>query len=206
MKYQYEDQILPKIFFEEDPEKVAVKILGKYLVRRIDEIFLVGKIVEVEAYLSTNDPAAHNFKGKTTRNKSLFSDAGKAYVHSMRQYNLIDIVTEGENLPGSVLIRALEPVEGIEIMINLAKTDVIEKLTNGPGKLCRAFDISRKHDGIDLTSAESPIFLCSLDSEIIDESIVKTTRVGLSKAQELLLRFCIKDNPFISSKILPSNK
>lgn len=205
MNDSYESRILPKTFYALEPEKVAECLIGKYLVRKIDSSYLVGKIVEVEAYLSSNDPAAHNYKGKTARNKSLFSDAGKAYVHSLRQYNLIDVVTEGEELPGSVLIRAVEPIEGIELMANFGGTDLVEKLANGPGKLCRSFDIKRIHDGLDLTLSSSPIFICS-SNLASDLEIMRSARIGISKATDLQLRFFLKESPFISGTISPRKR
>lgn len=95
----YEDNIIPRTFYEVSSDRVAKKLLGQYLVRKLDDKYLVGKIVEVEAYLSVNDPAAHNFVGETERNKSLFKDAGFAYVHSSRHHFLLDIVTDTVAVP-----------------------------------------------------------------------------------------------------------
>lgn len=195
---EYRDKIIPSKFYENYPVDVAKHILGKYLVRVIDGIILVGKIVETEAYLPFGDDAAHNAKGKTRRNRSLFQAAGRAYIHSMRQYCLLDIVTEGTNDPGSVLIRAVEPIEGIEIMKTNRCTDKLLNLCSGPGKLCRAFAITRDFDGIDMTSCNAILFTADCDAPVPTDQIVASTRIGISKAKEKLLRFTIKDSPFIS--------
>src|SRR4051812_44626519 len=109
----WKDTIIPRDFYDRNPVDVAKDLLGKFLVRRINNKYSVGLITETEAYLPSGDSAAHNFKGKTKRNESLYKEAGHAYIHSMRQYCLLDVVTEGSDKPGSVLIRAIEPVEGI---------------------------------------------------------------------------------------------
>lgn len=199
MKKKYEKFIIPRGFYESEPENVAPKLLGKYLVKKEGNSYIVGKIVEVEAYLSSNDPAAHNFKGPTRRNKSLFSDAGKAYIHSLRQHCLIDVVTEGINVPGSVLIRALEPFDGIELMKENRRVEVIENISNGPGKLCKALNITRIYDNCDLTNKDSSIFICSLDADLEKDEISIGNRIGISKATNLQLRFYIKNSKYIST-------
>ena len=189
--------ILPRSFYNRNPKVVARALLGKYLVRKIDGIFLVGKIVETEAYLSSGDSAAHNFKGKTNRNKSLYKDAGHAYVHSMRQYHLLDVVVEGEEIPGSVLIRGIEPVQGIEEMKKFRHKKELENLTNGPGKVCDAFRITKELDGIDMTNLKSGLFIS--DGVTVSKGKIKvSSRIGISTAKESLLRFWIVDNQFVS--------
>ncbi len=192
--------IIPRIFFEESPEKVAKKLIGNFLVREFENIYLIGRIVEVEAYLPFNDEAAHNYKGKKKMNKSLFCQAGTAYVHSLRKYKLLDVVTEDPMSPGSVLIRAIEPIEGKEIMKKNRGVDSFENLTNGPGKICQALNINKDFDGIDLTVKESKIFFSYSESTVSEEDICSTQRVGITKATHLPLRFYLKNNPFISKK------
>src|SRR5690242_20252267 len=111
----YEKNILPLEFYDDETSVVAQKILGKHLVRILNNQIISGRIVEVEAYLPFEDAAAHNYVGKTARNSVLFGEAGYTYIHSMRQYHCLDIVTEGFGRPGSVLIRALEPMIGIDL-------------------------------------------------------------------------------------------
>ena len=183
-----EHPILPRAFFDRDPVVVAKELLGKYIVRNLDGKRLVGKITETEAYLPSGDSAAHNFKGKTKRNESLYKEAGHAYVHSMRQYCLIDVVTEGSDKPGSVLIRAFEPVEGLKEMIKLRQEEDVEKLSNGPGKVCIALGITRSLDGIDMTSSENDLFLTE-NPDLPLREIAASSRIGISTAKEMQLRF-----------------
>lgn len=189
---------LPRSFYEEAPEKVARKLLGKMMIRRFEGKLLSGIIVEVEAYLSENDPASHNFKGKTKRNTVLFGEAGHAYVHSMRQYYLIDIVTESIDNPSSVLIRALEPIEGlVEMQITRRTSDPL-KLASGPSRLCQALSIDKVLNGQDVTDSESPLIITSADVSKSQRLISVSPRIGISKASDSLLRFYIKDNPHVS--------
>lgn len=182
--------ILPRSFYNRSPSEVAQELLGKYLVRKIEnEDLLVGRIVETEAYLPFNDSAAHNFKGETSRNKSLWKDAGYAYVHSMRQYCLLDVTTEGIGMPGSVLIRATEPIGGMEIK---------ENITNGPGKMCRAFQIAKEFDGLDMTISENNLFISKKEENLSSDQIGRSSRIGISTAKEAPLRFWIQGNPHVS--------
>ncbi|HEY1041102.1 MAG TPA: DNA-3-methyladenine glycosylase [Candidatus Paceibacterota bacterium] len=192
-------KLLPRSFFMRDPAAVAYDLLGKLLVRKTDEHIFVGKIVEVEAYLATGDSAAHSFKGETLRTRSLYKDGGHAYVHSMRQYNLLDVVVGESGSAGSVLIRAVEPCEGIEYMKALAGTEDLEKIANGPGKVGRAFQITRVLDGIDLVDPNSVLILAEPITSI-DHEVEITTRIGISTAQDMPLRFFIKDSKYISKK------
>jgi DNA-3-methyladenine glycosylase len=189
--------ILPRSFYLESPEIVAKKLLGKYLVRKIGYEMLVGKIVETEAYLSEGDKAAHGFRGKDARNASLYLSGGHAYVHQMRHHYLLDIVTQEEGVPSSVLIRAIEPIEGIETMKKFRKTDVERNIGNGPGKVGQAFGIDKTFEGIDITDSSSSLFIATGDT-ISLEDIASSPRIGISKATEKLLRFWIKGNPNVS--------
>ena len=170
MKYN----ALKRSFFNRSPVEVAPELLGKLLVRKINGKVLVGRIVEVEAYLSQDDEAAHGFKGLRPHTASLYKEAGHAYVHGMRQYFLLDVVTEGMGTPSAVLIRAVEPVQGIEIP------------TNGPGKIGIAFNITRALDGVDMTDRESELFIA--EGHDMREVHV-SPRVGISKSKDMPLRF-----------------
>lgn len=194
-----EFNILPRLFFMRDPIVVAQDLLGKLLVRKLDEKVLIGRIVEVEAYLATGDSAAHSFKGETLRTKSLYKEGGHAYVHSMRQYNLLDVVVGKAGSAGSVLFRAIEPLEEVEYMKTLSGSEDIEKISNGPGKVGRAFQITRMLDGIDLTSCDSELTLAEPFNNS-DHEIEITTRIGISSAQDMPLRFFIKNSKYISKK------
>jgi len=186
----WNNNILPQNFYNRNPVTVAQELLGMYLVRKIGSEYLVGKIIETEAYLPKGDKAAHNFTGKTKRNASLYKTAGHVYIHAMRQYNLLDIVTEGQSRPGSVLIRALEPVEGVKIMKKFRNESRIENLTNGPGKVCQAFKVNRDLDGMDITKVTSNLFIIK-NTEITTKPVTITERVGIVSEKNLPLRFTL---------------
>jgi DNA-3-methyladenine glycosylase len=176
---------LPRAYFDRSPLEVAPDLLGKLLVRKSKGKVLVGRIVETEAYLSSGDSAAHSFKGKSARNASLYKEAGHAYVHSMRQYHLLDVVTEGPDKPSSVLIRGIEPIEGIE------------SPTNGPGKIGIAFDITRALDGVDMTDPTSELFIADTKKKTVYSAAV-SLRIGISTAKDMPLRFYIAGSPHVS--------
>lgn len=192
--------ILPYEFYNRDTVTVARELLGKMLVREYGGVRYSGKIVETEAYLPFEDPASHNFVGKNSRNAALFGDAGRLYVHSLRQYHCMDIVTEAVDVPGSVLIRAIEPIEGIEQMKLHRKAEAVVNLTSGPGKLCQAMQITRADNGKNVFELDSDITVLEGESVGVEDMVI-ATRVGISKAADLPLRFYINGSPFVSKLI-----
>ena len=189
---------IPRTFYQRHPKKVARDLLGCFIVRNYHGELLVGKIVETEAYLSTpDDPASHGYKPQSPRTHSLFGEAGHAYVTNVHKYMIMNVVTESHNQPSAVLIRALEPIEGIKTMKELRDKENIIELTNGPGKLALALGITRELDGIDVTDFQSEVYFLERNQEF-NESIITTERIGISKAQDLLLRFYMKNNPWVS--------
>ncbi|HXH26270.1 MAG TPA: DNA-3-methyladenine glycosylase [Candidatus Acidoferrum sp.] len=185
---------LPRSFYAQEPTAVARQLLGKVLIRHYNGLDLAGKIVETEAYLGVNDPASHSYVGKTKRNEILYGEAGHAYVHSMRQYCLLDVVTETANQPSSVLIRAVEPLEGIEAMRLHRQSDNLASLANGPGKLCKALCIDRSMNGVDMTQRGS-LYIIDAGQVVDAKDIKQTARIGISKASEALLRFYLESSP-----------
>ena len=165
---------------------------------------LAGKIVEVEAYDGSVDQAAHTFIGKTKRNEIMFGEGGFLYVYfTYGAHYCSNIVTGKEGQGTAVLIRAIEPLYGIEQMIKNRFTRDLKNdkeklnLTNGPGKICQAFKINKDNYGADLTGNQ--IFL--IDQAIVkNKDIVVSTRIGITKSVELPWRFYIKDNPWVSKK------
>jgi DNA-3-methyladenine glycosylase len=142
---------LPRSFYEQSTIKVAKQLLGKYLVRKHPEGSTIGRIVEAEAYIGPQDLACHASKGRTTRTEVMFGSAGHAYVYYIYGfYNMLNLVTESKDYPAAVLIRAVEPVEGIELMQSRRRNRILRNLASGPGKLCQAFDIDRALNGADL--------------------------------------------------------
>ncbi len=200
-------RLLPRSFFERAPELVSPQLLGKLLIARPrrNAAPLVGRIVEVEAYLgphhATPDPAAHSFRGPTPRNTVLFGPAGHAYVYSIYgMYFCANITCEVEGKAGCILLRALEPVAGLERMATnrgLEKGAKPKLLTSGPSRLCQALGLTRAaHNGLDMLSAESPLQVRD-DGYPSGESLV-TVRIGIRHAVDWPLRFILAGHPCVS--------
>lgn len=189
---------LPREFYDRDPALVARELLGKLLIRRSPEGTCAGRIVETEAYLSADDPACHASKGKTRRNAAMFGPAGHAYVYMIHAKWCFNTVTEGENCGSAVLIRAMEPLAGIELMQLRRKTDKLLDLARGPARLCQALDVTRQLDGWDLTLRKS-LWIAD-DGQQPAEQIMATPRIGISQAADLSLRFCFAGNRFVSGR------
>jgi DNA-3-methyladenine glycosylase len=188
---------LGRRFFNRPTIELAKALLGK----RLAFGGLCGKIVETEAYLYKNDPGCHAARGPTPRNAPMFGPAGRTYVYLIYgMYHCLNIVSGKEGEGEAVLIRALEPIEGIELMQKRRKTKKIENLCNGPGKLTQAFGITKKQNDMSLTDCADNS-LQVLDGEKIQETeIVTAARIGLAKGQgdDLMLRFYIDGNRFVS--------
>jgi len=192
---------IPEKFYLESPDQVARNLLGKLLIRRIDGHPLIGRIVETEAYLGENDPAAHSFAGMTNRNSVLFGPPGRAYVYFIYgMHYCLNVSCEPAGRAGGVLFRALEPLSGLAEMARLrGLPDGASPplLTSGPGRLCQALGITREAiNGVDLTSPESPLQIG--DDGYVPEGVTITPRIGISKASERPLRFLISGNRFVS--------
>jgi DNA-3-methyladenine glycosylase len=201
-------RLLSRDFFLPPPEWVAPRLLGKLLVhlpRRGEP--LVGRIVEVEAYLGPHnqppDPAAHSHRGRTPRNSVIFGPPGHAYVYSIYgRYFCMNVNCEPEDQAGCVLLRALEPVAGLaEMALNrgLASDDPVRLLTSGPSRLSQALGLTRaSHSGLDLLDPGSPLQLRDDDFEV-REALV-TTRIGISHAVDLPLRFALPGHNCVSGR------
>ncbi len=193
-------QKLPRSFYTRKTSTVAKDLLGKILVRRMGRKILAGIIVETEAYLF-NDSASHSFRGMTERNKVMFGKGGFLYVYfTYGMHYCANVVTFKEGIGEAVLIRAVEPKNGMKVMLKnrgLINERNLTKTTNGPAKLAQAFALTNEQSGTDLTGSE--IFITS-DETVPRSKIVTTTRIGISTAKEKKLRFYIKDNPWVSKK------
>jgi DNA-3-methyladenine glycosylase len=196
-------QWLPREFYARDPRRVSRDLLGKVLVRREGKQLRAARIVEVEAYLGRDDPAAHAASGRTARNAVLFGPPGHAYVYLIygNHYCLnVSCLPEGE--AGCVLVRALEPLTGTGAMarargICVTATGDWRRLTTGPGRLAQAFGITRTRDnGKDLTRADSDLWIS--DDGDRPAQILSTARIGITKAAEWPLRYFIAGNQFVS--------
>lgn len=184
-------------FFEENTVEVAKKLLGCFLVHKTKEGKCVGKIVETEAYLK-DDPASHSFNGKTLRNEPMFGRAGTAYVYfTYGMHYCFNIVTNKKGIGEAVLIRALEPIEGIELMKKRRGISEIQNLCNGPAKLVQAMGITKAYNRADLLKGNLIIFRPK-KREFFEIACGK--RVGITRGKELEYRFWIKGNQFVSNK------
>jgi DNA-3-methyladenine glycosylase len=178
---------LPRRFYDRDTIVVARELLGKYLVHASRGVEHIGRIVEVEAYLGPHDLAAHSSKGLTRRTQIMFGPPGHAYIYLIYgMHHCMNVVTERAGHASAVLLRAIEPVQGIE------------GRTQGPGLLCRAMDLDKRLNGHDLLSDDLHIAAPSRVEPLV---IVKRPRVGVEFSghwAKRLLRFYIKGNPFVS--------
>lgn len=191
-------------FYLQDVLDVAPQLLGKRLVRIIDNHKLVCKIVEVEAYKGPEDKGSHAYGNRyTKRTKTMFKSGGSAYVYLIYgMHNLLNIVVAGLDQPQAVLIRAGEPLEGIKAMAKRRGLThrQIRQIANGPGKLCTAMAVDRSFDGYDLVQGKQLYIEESLEQQ--PWTIVKSKRINIDYAEEYkdkLWRFYIKDNPCVSA-------
>lgn len=192
--------VLSHEFYHRDPALVARELLGKLLLRETSAGLCGGRIVETEAYLSARDPACHASRGKTKRNAAMFGPPGHAYVYMIHARWCLNAVTEPEGTPSAVLIRAIEPLVGVELMQQCRGTDIMRDLTRGPARLCEALAIDRTFDGWDLTAGRALWIGQDIEPPERKLRIVKSGRIGLSSAQRRLLRFFVAGNPFVSGR------
>lgn len=194
----YMVRLLPSAFFARGTVKVAPDLLGKYLVRLKDGERMIGRIVEVEAYRGSDDPASHAFRGRTPRNAPMFGDPGHAYVYfTYGNHYCLNITTQKAGTPGAILLRAVEPVEGIETMRRFRPNVPDSELTNGPGKLTKALSIDKSLNEQDMT-IKGPLFVADPGKD--DLEIWRSTRVGIGEGLDRLWRFYIKGNPYVSKR------
>lgn len=196
--------VLPSAFYRQKTVKVARALLGTFLVHDSPNGRTAGRIVETEAYLYGNDPACHAHRGKTARNAAMFGPPGRAYIYFIYgMYYCFNVVTAPEGCGEAVLIRALEPVEGIPLMEERRGTHAVRNLCSGPAKLVQAMGLDRSMNHCDLResslrieSAESfPGFTAPRAAQI-----VTTARIGIKAGAELPLRFYLKGSTFASRR------
>lgn len=176
--------------------EVAPRLLGAAFVHELEDgTRLAGRIVETEAY-DQSDTASHSYKGRTPRTDVMFGPSGHLYVYfTYGMHYCCNVVTGGEGHGSAVLIRAVEPLEGIDTMAENRGGRPLHELTNGPAKVCQAFSINRSMNGHDL---HLPPLRLQLSRAVPQENIVQTTRIGISTAKDVPWRFYIKDNPYVS--------
>ncbi|MDX1947898.1 MAG: DNA-3-methyladenine glycosylase [Pirellulaceae bacterium] len=191
---------LPRDFYARDPISVARDLLGKVVVRHSPNGIAAGRIVEVEAYLSRRDPACHAHRGMTKRNATMFGPAGHAYVYTIHTRWCLNAVTEAVGEGSAVLIRALEPLAGIDLMQARRRREKLLDLARGPGRLCQALAIDKQYDGWDLTGGTELWIAHDSDAGDIARQIVRAPRIGISRAKGRLLRFFLAGNRFVSGR------
>jgi len=189
-------KILNKNFFERDAKIVAKELLGKYLVREIENKKLICKIVETEAYYGKEDPASRAYLGYPKYVVDmLYGDVGLALIYMVHSNWLLNFTAHQKNQAGAVLIRAVEPIKGIEIMLKNRKVKRIEELTNGPGKFTKALKIDKSLNGVKVYK-KGELYVCEGKKERFE--IESSKRVGVKNDLEENLRFYIKNNRFVS--------
>lgn len=202
-------KLLPREFYARDPRLVAPDLLGRILVRREGRLRRAGRIVETEAYLGAEDAAAHSAAGETPRNAVLFGPPGHAYVYfTYGMHYCMNVSCQPAGQAGCVLLRALEPVEGIarmadargiDIALSTATPRALQKIAGGPARLCEALDISRERDnGKDVCSPRSDLLIWNDGISVPPRMIMASPRIGIRKAMELPLRFSVAGSAFVS--------
>ena len=189
--------LLNRDYYERDPVEVARELIGKHLVRRTPHGQCSGAIVETEAYLASDDSASHSYRGRTRKNATMFGRAGLLYVYPIHGRHCLNAVTESRGIASAVLIRAVRPVHGIELM-QQRRQCAHSDLARGPGRLCEAFAVDRRLDGWDLTRGTRIWIEQTDDAEASDQQIVVSPRIGVTSAHSLELRFFLKGNPYVS--------
>jgi len=189
-----------------DTVSLARYLIGRVVVHNLPAGRLSGRIVETEAY-PPGDPAGHHFRGPTPRIRSMYLAPGHAYIFfNYGAHFMLNVVSEPAGTAAAILIRGIEPLEGIALMQRHRKTTLLFDLTRGPGRLAAAFQIDRRHDGLDLC-APGPLWLGETSHPI--GPIESTVRIGITRAADRLLRFYERGNPFVSgpkSLLLPGTK
>lgn len=187
-------------FYARDTLTVARELLGQRLVRFVRGQALVGRIVEVEAYIGQDDAACHASAGRTARNEVMFGPPGHAYVYFIYgMHHCLNAVTEPEGFAAAVLIRALEPLEGLDVMRQNRKGRGGVELTNGPAKLCYALEIDRDLNGTDLVSG--PVLWIERDGAVPDAQVARGPRVGVRGDERALgvpWRLWIREHAYVS--------
>jgi DNA-3-methyladenine glycosylase len=188
---------LPRAFYARSPLVVARAALGRILVHDGPEGRRAGRIVEVEAYRGSGDPASHGYRGRSPRNAAMFGPAGHAYVYfTYGMHHCLNLVTGRPGQASAVLVRALEPLAGLELMRLSRGLDDPRRLARGPGCVARALGLTRAHDGLDLT--RGPLWVADLTAERGPYAVARGPRIGISAARELPWRFFLAGHPCVS--------
>jgi DNA-3-methyladenine glycosylase len=188
-------RVISRDFYARPTPIVARDLLGKLLVRTIGSKTLMGRIVETEAYTS-KDPASHAYRGRTEINRALFGEVGRAYIYLTHGiHHCLNVVAKRGQPAGGVLIRAIEPLRGMESMKRFRQGVRDSDLARGPANLTKALHIDKRLYGADLTK-RGPLFIADADSQSF--RVARTTRIGVTSAREQRWRFIVRDSPSVS--------
>ena len=187
--------ILAQSFYERDPDIVAKELLGKLLARRIEYQLIGGMIVETEAYYGRSDPASRAHQGRKIHNRLMWGEPGRSFIYNVHKYWMFNVVAHKKNETGAILIRAIEPTIGTEVMKRHRPVSRLVDLTNGPGKLTMALKIDKSLNGMPVTSTEGEIVIIDNDIEFEMQS---SHRIGVTRDLEKELRFFIDGNKSVS--------
>ena len=189
---------LDRAFYQRSPRVVARQLLGRLLVSQVGGELVSGIIVETESYLAQGDSACHAARGRTPKTEVMFGEAGISYVYPIHAKYCFNVVTQTVGRPSAVLIRAIEPVQGFTLMRRRRQIENFHDLARGPARLCQALAIDRAHNGIDLTLGRR-IWIEAKPARVIRPNEVRATRrIGVTSAQDYLLRFVVAGNCFVS--------
>ncbi len=199
MKLMRRAATLPVAFFRRPAEVVAADLLGKVVVSRVDGLLTAGRIVETEAYLGYDDPASHGYlHRRNARNEALFGPPGIWYVYlSYGMHWCANLVCQRAGLASAVLLRALEPLDGIDVMRRRRGALPDRQLCSGPGRLCQALGIDRKLDGMPMSKGLVSVLR---GNSLPADAVLATPRIGITKAADWPLRFHVSGSPWISRK------
>ncbi|MBS7649261.1 MAG: DNA-3-methyladenine glycosylase [Candidatus Bathyarchaeia archaeon] len=189
-------KVLPRVFYERTPDIVARELLGKVLVRKLADQILSGKIVETEAYYGEKDPASKAYNERKPFNEPMFQNAGRTFIYMVHGNWLLNVVAHPRGGVGAVLIRALEPLQGIEVMKRHRRVDDLYALTSGPGKLTKALAITKELNCVDVTDVKSVLFIVEGDKTGFE--ICTSHRIGVKADLPQELRFYLRGNRFVS--------
>jgi DNA-3-methyladenine glycosylase len=188
---------LPRRFYARPTVDVAKDLLGAVLVRAEGERTTAARIVETEAYFGLGDRASHGYAGLTPRTRVMYGPPGHVYVYFIYgNYDMLNVVTERAGEPAAVLVRAAEPLLGLDVMAARRGVPGLRGLTDGPGRLCRAMAITRALNGVDLTAPGAPLYIVARRGKA--PPIVTTTRVGITHDRERLQRYYVEGSPCVS--------
>ncbi len=191
--------IIPVSFFARPTLEVVEDLIGMVLVRKSAEGNITGIIVEAEAYRGEDDPASFAYRGRTKRSEMLYGPAGIAFVYiTYGIHFMLNVITEKENYPAAVLIRAVEPLDGISLMKQRRGRSDLLNLCSGPAKLCQAFAIDLSLNGISMFSLKSPLYI--EEGSKNKREMVWRPRIGIREGKERMWRVYQKGNPFVSIK------